>query len=76
MVFGLPRWTWIDRVRESVIASPYDRDMSETIGQRCSFCIDCGYCCAFLSIGQHSVCGIECSDYELVIGHEVQCVSF
>jgi hypothetical protein len=22
MVFGLPRWTWIDRVRESMIASP------------------------------------------------------
>ena len=25
MIFGLPRWTWIDRVRESMIASPAGR---------------------------------------------------
>jgi hypothetical protein len=33
-VFSLPRWTWIDRVRESVIASPLDRDLSTSIGRR------------------------------------------
>jgi len=34
MVFGLPRWTWIDRVRESMIASPYGRDSETSVGQR------------------------------------------
>lgn len=32
--FGLPRWTWIDRVRESMIASPLQRDRSTSVGQR------------------------------------------
>jgi hypothetical protein len=34
MIFGLPRWTWIDRVRESMIASPFQRDRSTSVGQR------------------------------------------
>ena len=34
MIFGLPRWTWIDRVRESMIASPFGRDGSVSVGQR------------------------------------------
>ena len=33
-IFGLPRWTWIDRVRESMLASPLERDRSESVGMR------------------------------------------
>jgi hypothetical protein len=34
MAFSLPRWTWIDLIRESIIASPYGRDYDTPIGQR------------------------------------------
>ena len=34
MTFSLPRWTWIDRIRESIIASPYFRDYNVPINQR------------------------------------------
>ena len=33
-IYSLDRWTWIDRARESVIASPFGRDFSTPIGGR------------------------------------------
>ena len=35
MVFGLPRWTWIDKIRTSMIADlSYGRDTTTSVGQR------------------------------------------
>ena len=36
--FSLPRWTWIDRVRESLLASVVDYDLFTPVGHRCVGC--------------------------------------
>ena len=33
-IYSLPRWQWIDRTRESLIASPFSRDFTTPVGNR------------------------------------------
>ena len=58
MVFSLPRWTWIDRVRESIIHSPQLRDISNPIGGRMfPLPLSAVYVCSHL----HPHCAVNCT---------------